>query len=457
MVERVHGNKTFGKSFIKSHKARGRGFNSLPGLDYLGFHPLYKGEKSEKRSMENPYLNNGDINLRTELRRIESLKEPNRSYALQFKDWMELQNRATRTIAKRLDELIFVLKELGTKDAKSANKADIGHIVIAINNAKRKDGKAIATISKGKIKMTMRKFYKFLLNSKIYPEIVEDVRPDRAKNALLPTDMLSEADVDKLIRSCRNPRDKAILSLLWSGMRVGELLALKIQDVRIEGGEVDVTVAGKTGQRTVSLMNPTYLITYMQQMRSGAEPSTPLFVRLQNGVPTDEWLSYASLKKMLSDLKARVPELKGRRIYPHLFRHSFASFLAGQNFNPEVMRRYFGWSSNEMANVYVHLNDQTVKSAIRALGNREVKIPEPTLIPKECWRCHFRNEPDMNTCARCFVDLDQNDVRKSSISRNNEMDNLKKELAEMKEGFEFLLNKLGLKDEKSIRKVIEKE
>ena len=148
------------------------------------------------------------------MRRIEALKEPNRSYALQFKDWMELQNRATRTIAKRLDELIFVLKELGTKDAKEATKADIGHIVIAINNAKRKDGKGIATISKGKIKMTMRKFYKFLLNSKTYPEIVEDVRPDRAKNALLPTDMLSEADVDKLTRMCRNPRDKALLSLL---------------------------------------------------------------------------------------------------------------------------------------------------------------------------------------------------------------------------------------------------
>jgi len=245
--------------------------------------------------------------------------------------------------------------------------------------------------------------------------------------------------------------------LLWGGRRVGELLALKMQDVRIEAGEVDVTVVGKTGQRTVSLMNPTYLITFMQQMRSGAEPSAPLFVRLQNGVPTDEWLSYASIKKMLNDLKARVPELKGRRIYPHLFRHSFASFLAGQNFNPEVMRRYFGWSSNEMANVYVHLNDQVVKTAIRALGNREVEIPKPTLIPKECWRCHFRNEPDMNTCARCFVDLDQNEVRKNSISRNSEMENLKKELADIKEGFEFLLNKLGLKDEKSMRKVIEKE
>ncbi|MDE1871215.1 MAG: tyrosine-type recombinase/integrase [Candidatus Micrarchaeota archaeon] len=382
--------------------------------------------------MENPYIDNGEVQIRTQLRRINKLEEPNKSYALQFKVWMELQNRAKRTIAKRLDELIFVLKELGDKDAKRATKADIERIVIAINNARRKDGKPIATISRGKIKMTLRKFYKFLLKSSTYPKIVEDIRPDRVKNALLPTDMLSEADVESLIRQCRNPRDKALLSLLWSGLRVGELLTIRMNSIRIENDEVDITVTGKSGQRTIALLNPTYLISYIHQMRSNAEPMAPLFVKLQNGIPTEDWLSYMSLKKMLHDLKCRIPELKGRRIYAHLFRHSFASFLAGQNFNPEVMRRYFGWASNEMANVYVHLNDQTVKSAIRALGNREMKIPEPKLIPKECWRCHLKNEPDAEVCARCSAYLDQEKIRRGQIDRNAEMQALRDELAEIK-------------------------
>ena len=89
------------------------------------------------------------------------------------------------TIAKRLDELIFILKWFDKKDAKKATKEDIQRLINAIDNAKRRDGIPIAIISRGKIKMTLRKFYKFLLNSKNYPEIVEDVRPDRAKNALL--------------------------------------------------------------------------------------------------------------------------------------------------------------------------------------------------------------------------------------------------------------------------------
>ena len=51
----------------------------------------------------------------------------------------------------------------------------------------------------------------------------------------------------------------------------------------------------------------------------------------------------------------------------------------------------------------------------------------------------------MNTCVRCFVDLDQKEVRKSSMSRNKEMKDLKKELAEMKEGFELLLKEWASK------------
>ncbi len=346
-------------------------------------HPAYKAGLGQIRDMgENPYLANGVGQLRVELKRIERLQEPNRAYALEFKTWMEMQNKSLRTIAKRLDEAIFVLQVLGKRDAKNATKQDIEQVVTAINNAKRRDGKGIAPVSKGKIKLTLRVLFKFLLHSKTYPEIVEDVKPDRAKNSLLPSDMLSEADIEKMINSCKNPLDKAAISLLWSGMRVGELLSLRISDVKTEEGEVDVVVVGKTGQRTVSLMNPTYLLTYLKQMRNNAAPTAPLFVKLQNGTATEEWLSYEALKKKLRDIRDRVPELKGRRVYPHLFRHSFASFLAGQNFNPEIMRRYFGWASNQMAVTYVHLNDQAVKDAIRTLGKREVSPSSPDWCPR---------------------------------------------------------------------------
>ncbi len=215
-------------------------------------------------------------------------EEPNRAYALEFKEWMERQARNKRTIAKRIGELSFILKWFDSKDAKKATKQDIQALIEAINNAKRKDGVPIAVITRGKIKMTLRKFYKILFNSKNYPDIVEDVRPDRAKNALLPTDMISESQVKEMLASCRNPRDKAIISLLWSGLRVGELLALRMQDVRTEEDGTSVIVHGKTGQRSVYLLNATYLNEYIRYMRNKASPTAWLIVRIRNGIPSEQ-------------------------------------------------------------------------------------------------------------------------------------------------------------------------
>jgi len=413
----------------------------------MEFHSLYIPAKQYKISMANPYFSNGDIQLKVEMKHIEHLKEPNKSYALEFKGWMERQNKAKRTIARRLGELTFILNHFDSKDAKKVSKKDIQGLIEAIDTAKRRDGKEIAKISKGKIKMTLRKFYKFLFNSKGYPELVEDIKPDRAKNTLLPSDMLLEADIEKLLLECKNPRDKAIISLLWSGLRCGELLALRLQDVKVESDGASVIVAGKTGQRTVFLMNSTYLLDYIHNMRRKARSEAPLFVRLQNGTATEGWLTYGSLKKMLYDVRARVPELKNHRINSHLFRHSFASFLQAQNFNQEIMKKYFGWSSNEMASIYTHLNDQAVKDAIAKLGKREVKIAEPRLISKICWRCKFDNEPDRKYCRRCTADL------VNPITQYTTKEGIDERMQRLENAIELLYQHLDLKTKKEIDEI----
>ena len=72
-------------------------------------------------------------------------------------------------------------------------------------------------------------------------------------------------------------------NLLFSGLRVGELLNLHMKDVRIEDDGYSVIVSGKTGQMLVFLMNPTYLQEFMRDMRRKASPDAWLFVKLQNG------------------------------------------------------------------------------------------------------------------------------------------------------------------------------
>ena len=139
-----------------------------------------------------------------------------------------------------------------------ATKEDIYGLIKAIDSAKRKDGKPIAPISRRKIKLTLRKFVKWqvypnLNNKKLLqrpcPEIVADIEPDSAKNTLSAEDMLTEQNVQALIKKCKNPMHKAAISLLWSGLRCGELLNLTMLSVKVVDGEVHLVVNGKAGER----------------------------------------------------------------------------------------------------------------------------------------------------------------------------------------------------------------
>jgi len=78
---------------------------------------------------------------------------------------MQVLNRNPRTIGRRLGELIWLLQHL-SKDAKQVTKEDIENLVLQINSS------SYAPISKGKLKLTLKRFYKWLYESDHYPELV---------------------------------------------------------------------------------------------------------------------------------------------------------------------------------------------------------------------------------------------------------------------------------------------
>ncbi len=184
--------------------------------------------------MDRTYLNNGEYRVASELRMVDrELPEPNRSYAIGYKEYLELNNRKGKTIARRLGELRFILKSLN-KDARQTDRKDIEQVVMAINKGKRRDqnGKGtsidLASITKRKLKQNLRSFYKWLYGKDEYPDIVKWIKVGTEVKNKLPEEMLSEEEVKKLIDACRNQRDKTIIALLWdTGMRIGELLNLK--------------------------------------------------------------------------------------------------------------------------------------------------------------------------------------------------------------------------------------
>ena len=108
------------------------------------------------------------------------------------------------------------------KDAKKVTQTEMEDLVVKITKSQR------AEISKNRIKMTLKSFYKWLYGDDVSPKIVKWIKIDKSVSNKLPEELLTEEDIASLLNECKNQRDKAIIALLWdTGMRVGELLNLR--------------------------------------------------------------------------------------------------------------------------------------------------------------------------------------------------------------------------------------
>lgn len=408
--------------------------------------------KKDKNTVAPSYFRLGEYRHELELRKIgNEIQEPNLSYVKDYDRYMELQNKKPQTLYRRLDELRYSLNLLGKKDAKKATKEDIEKIVLSIN----KSGKA--QISRAKIKLTLKNFYKWLYKSEEHPDLVRWIKIDVPHGTKLPGEMLTEVEVVSLINACKTSRDKAIIGLLWdTGMRIGELLNLKGKDVVLRSGELSyVTVDGKTGQRrTPIVFSVPFLTNYLNDFGPRANTSSYLFV-----TKGDMALDYSHVRMLLLRLKERTGIKK--RINPHTWRHSRATNYAS-HLTEQQLKMYFGWTGDSrMAGVYVHMSGSDLDNGIikaNGLDTKGGKIKEPPkpLTIKTCMKCHETNPVTNTYCQRCGTPLDADPV-----SEMQDIEDMKKKItsqdeviADLKATLNKVLENQGLKDERAIRRAL---
>ena len=363
-------------------------------------------------SMPNDYFHEAARRVVKETERLRRLPAPNSAYAMGYKNHLELLNRNPKTVDRRLRELRLILTLMGQKDAKRASRADIERIVLKINRS------GYATITRGKIKLCLKTFYRWLLGGegKEYPSLVGWISIDMDKHRKLPEDMLTEDDVRRLLEACLNPRDRGMIALLWdTGARIGEILGMRVKDLGLNSDVSFVRLSGKTGDRKIPIVFSTaYLGNYLDQMRPHAKPDDWLFVKMDHKRMTDRMLDYPDVLRLLDDLKMRSGLQK--RLYPHLFRHSRASFYANR-MTEQQLKAFFGWTGgSDMAATYVHLSGRDINDAVLAANGltQTGKLEPPKLTIKECWKCHARNEATAAHCTNCGTALARSPVEQFS-------------------------------------------
>ena len=296
---------------------------------------------------------------------------------------------------------IIIFAEWSKKDFNQFNKNDIIDLVAELESHK------YAHSTKQEMKITLRKFFKWLRGTEEYPEEVRWLKCHRTlNNNKLPEDMLTEDEVKLLINTADNARDKALIAVLYdSGCRIGELLSLKMKHIKFDYQSAVILVDGKTGMRRVRIIaSAPYLKEWIDEHPHKDDPDASIWI-LEN---KNKELNHSDIKRILRKIR-KLSGIK-KRINAHNFRHSRATFLADY-LTDSQMKEFFGWvQSSKMASVYIHMSGKNLDKALFKLNgiedNENEKKEETDFKSKKCSRCGEISPPTNKFCSKCGYVLD---------------------------------------------------
>ena len=254
----------------------------------------------------------------------------------------------------------------------SKNEMDISPIKISEETIQQfiySISKEVNPRSQARIISGLKSFFSYL--------IFEDYRTDNPLELIetpktgrkLP-DTLSVDEIDMLIEaidlsSNEGERNRAILESLYScGLRVSELVALKISDLFFEEGFIKITGKGNK-QRFVPIGSSTqnYISIYRNSTRSdltikkGFEDT--LFLNRRGAQ-----LTRAMIFTIIKDLALKI-DLK-KSISPHTLRHSFATHLLENGADLRSIQLMLGHESITTTEIYVHLDRKFLTQVINS-------------------------------------------------------------------------------------------
>ena len=212
---------------------------------------------------------------------------------------------------------------------------------------------------------SIKSFFSFLSENSIITEDPTAALGSPRVGRTLPK-FLSEEDVASLLDTAyksgtnEGQRDAVIMELLYAtGLRVGELVSLNLQDVDLS--EAYIRCLGKGAKERIVYLHTKALDELRRYLRESriallghrrAEPA--LFVNHRGERLTRQWV-WTILKTYAQ--KAGI----NQNITPHTLRHSFATHLLQRGASLRHVQELLGHSSISTTQVYTHLTDGYVQ------------------------------------------------------------------------------------------------
>jgi integrase/recombinase XerD len=184
-----------------------------------------------------------------------------------------------------------------------------------------------------------------------------------------PVDFLTRTEIDALLAApdqatWTGRRDRTLLLVaVQTGLRVSELVDLCCQDVVFgTGAHVRCTGKGRK-QRCTPLRKDAVaaLRSWLRECRG--KPTEPLFPSARGHRLSRDGVEYL-LAKHSALARTRCPSMKGKRISPHVLRHSLAMELLQAGVDRSVIALWLGHESIETTQVYLHADLELKEKAL---------------------------------------------------------------------------------------------
>ena len=271
------------------------------------------------------------------------------------------RNASAYTVRNYTNDLMDFFDFLKTKGIDSLNEVDRQTWRAYANSLNNRNFAKSSIACK---QSAIRSFYKYLNREKILSANPLKKLPSPKLDRRLPS-FLTVDEAKRLVEAPdlsrpEGQRDRALLELLYAaGIRVSELVNLDLEQVNLNTNEIRVWGKGSK-ERVVLVGSPaakalSAYIKYGRKNLLGDSKTNAVFLtsyKDEDGIHCGERLTIRRVQKMLEKYAGNI----GKRIHPHMLRHTFATHLLDGGADLRVVQELLGHASLSSTQIYTHIS-----------------------------------------------------------------------------------------------------
>jgi len=279
--------------------------------------------------------------------------------------WLEdgLARNSIEAYRRDLEQLSLWLGRERSAGLTAVDEAAL-HAFFAARHRRTGSGRAPRSTSDARLLSSLKRFYQYCLRER---RIAEDptLRLEPPKRAPRFPKTLSEADVEALLAtpdpaSPLGLRDRAMLETLYAcGLRVSELVSLKMVEVNLDAGVVRMFGKGAK-ERLVPLGEEAvgWIARYLREARPALakRAASPALFLTTRGAP----MTRQAFWHLIRRYGARA--IPGKALSPHVLRHAFATHLINHGADLRVVQMLLGHADISTTQIYTHVARERLKA-----------------------------------------------------------------------------------------------